>query len=251
MGGEALYTGHGIFSDQRHADPLFGGGVGCVNFPRTQREIAHQTGPPKFCGNSGAGRETYSLNRGTDFTHAPARLSATNGAQTRDAFYLGHRDVTNREHGDSGNAGCGYHVPGEEGRPPDLNRSFYVSGRELPEEFQLPGIRSYVAKGEPTKSGRGPTISKTSPTLGSRQEDFRPASLAYFPPRDHNPKTIVQSDVSPLHSVLEVVSNQITESNRQNQQMLAAMMESQRQFMSTMLSGQQQKTYQNHHSRII
>jgi len=77
MGGEALYTGHGIFSDQRHADPLFGGGVGCVNFPRTQREIAHQTGPPKFCGNSGAGRETYSLNRGADFTHAPARLSAT------------------------------------------------------------------------------------------------------------------------------------------------------------------------------
>ena len=114
-----------------------------------------------------------------------------------------------------------------------------MSGRELPEEFQLPGIRSYVAKGEPTKSGRGPTISKTSPTLGSRQEDSRPASLAYFPPRDRNPKTIVQSDVSPLHSVLEVVSNQITESNKQNQQMLAAMMESQRQFMSTMLSGQQ------------
>ena len=75
--GEALYTGHGTVSDQRHADPLLGGGASSLSYSRTQREIAHPTGTPKFCGNSGAARETYSLNRGNDFTHAPARLSAT------------------------------------------------------------------------------------------------------------------------------------------------------------------------------
>ena len=75
--GEALYTGHGAVSDQRHADPLLGGGASSLNCSRTQREIAHPTGTPKFCGNSGAARETDSLNRGNDFTHAPARLSAT------------------------------------------------------------------------------------------------------------------------------------------------------------------------------
>ena len=73
----ALYTGHGAISDQGHADPLFGGGMSSLSFSRTQREIAHPTGTPKFCGNSGAAYETYSLNRGNDFTHAPARLSAT------------------------------------------------------------------------------------------------------------------------------------------------------------------------------
>ena len=77
MRGEALYTGHGTISDQRHADPLFGGGTSNLNYSRIQREIAHPTGTPKFCGNSGAACETFSLDRGNDFTHAPARLSAT------------------------------------------------------------------------------------------------------------------------------------------------------------------------------
>ena len=77
MGGGVLYTGHGIFSDQRHADPLLGGGMRGSNFSRTQCEIAHPTGTPKFCGNSGAVCERSSLNRGNDYTHAPARLSAT------------------------------------------------------------------------------------------------------------------------------------------------------------------------------
>ena len=76
MGGEALYTGHGISSDQRHADPFLGGGMSNLNYSRIQRENAHPTGTPKFCGNSGAVCETFSLNRGNDFTHAPARLSA-------------------------------------------------------------------------------------------------------------------------------------------------------------------------------
>ena len=75
--GGNLLAGHGAISDQRHADPLLGGGTSNLNYSRIQREIAHPTGTPKFCGNSGAARETYSLNRGNDFTHAPARLSAT------------------------------------------------------------------------------------------------------------------------------------------------------------------------------
>ena len=56
---------------------FWGGGASSLNYSRTQREIAHPTGTPKFGGNSGAACEIYSLNRGNDFTHAPARLSAT------------------------------------------------------------------------------------------------------------------------------------------------------------------------------
>ena len=69
--------GHGTISDQGHADPLLGGGTGNLYYSRIQREIAHPTGTPKFCGNSGAACETFSLDRGNDLTHAPARLSAT------------------------------------------------------------------------------------------------------------------------------------------------------------------------------
>ena len=77
MKGGALHTGHDAISDQRHIDPLLGGGASSLNGSRTQCETAHPTGTPKFCGNTGAARETYSLNRGNDFIHAPARLSAT------------------------------------------------------------------------------------------------------------------------------------------------------------------------------
>jgi len=108
-----------------------GGGTGSLSFPRNQRENTHPTGTPKFCGDAGAACGTFSLNRGADFLHAPARLSATNGAQTRDAFSVDLRDVTADQawrYDERGNAGCGYHVPGGEGRPPDLNRSFYVPG---------------------------------------------------------------------------------------------------------------------------
>ena len=75
--GGNLFTGHGTISDQGHADPLLGGGTSSFSYSRTQREFAHPTGTPKFCGNSGAACETYSLNRGNDFAYAPARLSAT------------------------------------------------------------------------------------------------------------------------------------------------------------------------------
>ena len=77
MKGGALHTGHGAISDQRHIDPLLGVGASSLNCSRTQCETAHSTGTPKFCGNTGAARETSSLNRGNDYTHAPARLSAT------------------------------------------------------------------------------------------------------------------------------------------------------------------------------
>ena len=75
--GETLNTGHGAVSDTGHADPLLEGGASSLGFSRTQREIAHPTGTPKFCGNSGAACETFGLNRGNDFIYAPARLSAT------------------------------------------------------------------------------------------------------------------------------------------------------------------------------
>ena len=75
--GGNLLTGHGTASDQGHADPLLGGGTGSLSFPRNQRENTHPTGTPKFCGDAGAARGTFSLNRGADFLHAPARLPAT------------------------------------------------------------------------------------------------------------------------------------------------------------------------------
>ena len=56
----ALYAGHSISSDQRHADLLLGGGTSNINYSRIQREIAHPTGTPKFCGNTGAACETWS-----------------------------------------------------------------------------------------------------------------------------------------------------------------------------------------------
>jgi len=75
--GGNLLTGHGTASDQGHADPLLGGGTGSLSFPRNQRENTHPTGTPKFCGDAGAARGTFSLNRGADFLHAPARPPAT------------------------------------------------------------------------------------------------------------------------------------------------------------------------------
>jgi len=44
----ALNMGHGAISDQRHVDPLLGGGASSFNYSRTQREIAHPTGTPNF-----------------------------------------------------------------------------------------------------------------------------------------------------------------------------------------------------------
>ena len=81
-----LYTGHGAASDQGHADPLLGGGTGSLIFPRNQRENTHPTGTPKFCGDAGAARGTFSLNRGADFLHAPARLPATLGVLLEGMF---------------------------------------------------------------------------------------------------------------------------------------------------------------------
>jgi hypothetical protein len=79
--GGALYEGHGASSDQRRADTLLGGVTRGLGFSRPQRETAHSTGTPKFCGDTGAARGTFSLNRGTDFLHAPARLPATLSTQ--------------------------------------------------------------------------------------------------------------------------------------------------------------------------
>ena len=73
----ALDTGHGTSSDQRRADTLLGGVTKGLGFSRPQRETAHPTGTLKFCGDAGAARGTFSLNRGADFLHAPARLPAT------------------------------------------------------------------------------------------------------------------------------------------------------------------------------
>ena len=56
--GGTLYTGHGTASDQRHADTLLGGVTSSLGFSRTQRETAHPTGTPKFCGDPGAARGT-------------------------------------------------------------------------------------------------------------------------------------------------------------------------------------------------
>ena len=87
--GGNLLTGHSISSDQRHADPFLGGGASNINYSRIQRENAHPTGTPKFCGNSGAACETFSLNRGNDFTHAPARQSAIYHWRDNLKYFLG------------------------------------------------------------------------------------------------------------------------------------------------------------------
>ena len=95
----------------------------------------------------------------------------------------------------------------------------------------MPGIQSYVAKGEPTKSGRGPTISKTSPILGSRQEDCRPNPLLLHMSRDQcQPRT----DVQPLQEIMESVKA-VMEMQR----------ETQLQLMSTINSIQPKEPQEN------
>ena len=74
--GGSFRTGYGTVPHQGHADPLLGGGTSSTNFSRTQREIAHQTGPPKFCSYSGTVRED-SLIRGRVNTTAQGREFST------------------------------------------------------------------------------------------------------------------------------------------------------------------------------
>ena len=206
--GGNLLTGHGISSDQRHADPFLGGGTSNINYSRIQRENAHPTGTPKFCGNSGAACETFSLNRGNDFTHAPARQSAINGAQTRD-FHPDFCDVTALpacRHDDQGEAGCGHYVPLQEKGPPDLNQSFYGEIRGGYEKMGSPGAKSFVARGEPVKSGRGPTFSKTSSTPGSRQDDDRPQLMSPIPHRRTTQDTEALASRSPIQNIVDTVT---------------------------------------------
>ena len=107
-------------------------------------------------------------------------------------------------------------------------------------------IKSFVARGEPVKSGRGPTFSKTSSTPGSRQDDDRPRLVSPIPHRRATHDTETLACRSPIQNIVDTVTDKILstvtgemQSARQDQQqMFSAMIESQRQLVSTILSAQ-------------
>ena len=102
-----------------------------------------------------------------------------------------------------------------------------------------------MARGEPVKGGRGPTFSKTSSTPGSRQDDDRPQLVSPIPHGRTTQDTGALASRSPIQNIVDTVTEvmstvtcEMQNARQDQQQMFTAMLKSQRQLISTIMSAQ-------------
>ena len=160
--GHSCNDRHSVVPIKGRTDPLGGGTNRCITRPGPQffrgsgGDMLEDHG---YCVTLPAPTETY---RGVPLENMPAPRPPQSGAQTREV-YPDFRDVTAVpacRYDDQGDAGCGHYVPLQEKGPPNLTQSFYgeISGGF--EKIDPQGVKSFVARGEPVRSGGGPTFRK-------------------------------------------------------------------------------------------
>ena len=95
--------------------------------------------------------------------------------------------------------------PRRRGKTPRFEQVILRAREEIPRGISVTGNSKLCRKRGTYKKWEGPTIYKTSPILGSRQDDYRPSPLLSHTYRDqHQSRT---DDVQPLREIMESVKH--------------------------------------------